>query len=80
MDILVHIVKANKPPFEEYILNTVFPVTVKTVLSSDDNAVLQVSQMLMCTKCATLAVTFIIDLCVVCFTKTIYLPFYKRSK
>lgn len=45
MDIFTHIVKASKPPFEDFMLNTVFPVTVKTILSSDDNAVLQVGDM-----------------------------------
>ncbi|XP_066017141.1 importin-9 isoform X1 [Pocillopora verrucosa] len=41
MDILCNIIRCTQPPLSDLLLNSVFPVVVKTILGSDDNAVLQ---------------------------------------
>lgn len=41
MDILCNIIRCTQPPLSDLLLNSVFPVVVKTILASDDNAVLQ---------------------------------------
>lgn len=42
MDVLTNIVKYSEPPLSDAMINTVFPLLVKLMLSSDDNSVLQV--------------------------------------
>ncbi|EDO40537.1 predicted protein [Nematostella vectensis] len=41
IDVLTNIIKFSEPPLSDLLLNNVFPVLIKILLNSDDNAVLQ---------------------------------------